>query len=122
MIAKGLRVTELELLTKFEIEKARSCTYRVAIKSEDYEKAPQPYIWPHRVGIRLFKNKRRQSDLLSWDQQSRNHQQRTLQSNGTTPAVNQIRTPQPQTPALINSPVQVQNRFDVPGFASDVDN
>ena len=41
------------LLTKYE--GARSLSYKIAIKSCDYEKATSPEIWPTRVGVRLFK-------------------------------------------------------------------
>ena len=50
---KGLHVVSCDLLTK--CEGARSSSYKIAIKSCDYEKATNPAIWPARVGVRLFK-------------------------------------------------------------------
>ena len=41
-----------DLLTKYE--GARSLSYKIAIKSSDYEIATNPEIWPLRVGVRLF--------------------------------------------------------------------
>ena len=58
LISKGLRVSGVELLTSFRIEEARSFTYRVSIKAADYEKALNADVWLHRVGVRLYRNKR----------------------------------------------------------------
>ena len=70
LISKGLRVTEIELLTNFRREEARSFTYRIAIKADDYEKALNADVWPHRVGVRLFRNKRTFANTGSWASQS----------------------------------------------------
>ena len=59
LTSKGLQITDIELLTKFHINEARSFTYRIAIKPEDYKKAFNPRIWPHRVAVRLLKNKKK---------------------------------------------------------------
>ena len=120
MTSRGLRVTDIELLTKFRIEECRSYTYRVAIKAEDYDKALDPRVWPHRVGIRIFKNKRTQTDLLSQNQQS-NRNQGINNHNGvetSTPV-----GPASSQPSLtVNTPLEVRNRFVAAGFASEVTN
>ena len=50
---KGLHVVSCDLLTKYE--GARSLSYKIAIKSGDYEIATNPEIWPLRVGVKLYK-------------------------------------------------------------------
>ena len=50
---KGLHVLSCDLLTKYE--GARSLSYKVTIKSCDFDKAKNPELWPYRVGVRLFK-------------------------------------------------------------------
>ena len=112
-------MTEVELLTNFPDE-VRSFTYRVAIKPEDYELALSPDVWPYRVGVRLYKNKRRQFEN-SWQQQSgqtggiihenRRNQQRQVFGN-----------PRIHRPSQSDSVLSTRNRFDVPGFESDVFN
>ena len=49
---KRLHVASCDLLTKYE--GARSLSYKIAIKSSDYEIATNPEVWPLRVGVRLF--------------------------------------------------------------------
>ena len=41
-----------ELLTKWD--QARSLTFKLTIKSRDFEKASCPSTWPYRIGIRTF--------------------------------------------------------------------
>ena len=53
LAGKGLRVLSCDLLTKYE--GARSLSYKITVKSCDYDKAHNPEIWPARVGVRLFK-------------------------------------------------------------------
>ena len=62
---KGIEVVEIELLTHHP--DARTNTFRIAIKSRDYDKALNPEVWPYRVGVRIFKPKRTQN---SWSNQS----------------------------------------------------
>ena len=66
--ANGVRVNEIELLTNYPDE-VRAFTYRIAINPEDYERSLSPEVWPYRVGVRLYKNKRRQFHN-SWERQS----------------------------------------------------
>ena len=118
LVVRGLRVTDVELITKFRIPECRSYTYRVAIKAEDYEKALNPDIWPHRVGIRLFKNKRAQPDLLSWNQQSNPNQLNQNAARNSTP-MHVLSHP----PSIsVDSPLELQNRFVAAGFANEVTN
>ena len=50
---KALHVLSCDLLTKYE--GAQSLSYKVMIKSCDFDKAKNPELWPYRVGVRLFK-------------------------------------------------------------------
>ena len=68
IVSKGIKVTDIELLTNFK-EEARSFTYRVSIRPEDYEKALNPEVWPYRVGVRPYRQRRR-IQQGSWLQQS----------------------------------------------------
>ena len=120
LVARGLRVTDIELITKFRINECRSYTYCVAIKAEDYEKALDPHIWPHRVGIRLFKNKRTQPDLLSWNQQSNAKNNQLNQNNLRNSTPRHQSSPQPTI--SVESPLQITNRFVAAGFATEVTN
>ena len=113
----------IELLTNFRREEARSFTYRIAIKAADYEKALNADVWPHRVGVRLFRNKRNFMNPGSWSSQSgqtggnvltsREEYQNLMSARSTNSLVN------------INQPsrsesLAVQNRFVTPGFATEV--
>ena len=100
-------------MTKFFINESKSYTYRIAIKPEDYEKALVPEIWPHRVGVRLFKQKRVQQDQ-NWNPvQGQNlSQQDNISSRKSLPVVNQ---------PLENTPLETRNRFDIPGFADEIE-
>lgn len=63
---KGLQVVDCELLTKYE--GARSNTYKIVVKSTDFDKAKDPETWPSGVGVRLFKffpNKKVREDVHS---------------------------------------------------------
>ena len=113
LISRGIQVTDIELLTKFFINESKSYTYRIAIKPEDYEKALVPEIWPHRVGVRLFKQKRVQQDQ-NWNPvQGQNlSQQDNISSRKSLPVVNQ---------PLENTPLETRNRFDIPGFADEIE-
>ena len=54
---KRIFVKECSLLTKFE--NARSLSYKLTIKPQDFDRVMQDEsIWPYRVGVRLFKNRR----------------------------------------------------------------
>ena len=53
LAGKGLNLLSCDLLTNYH--GARSISYKIAIKSSDFEKAQDADIWPHGVGVRLFK-------------------------------------------------------------------
>ena len=117
-ISKGLRVTEIDLL-------ARSFTYRIAIKADDYEKALNADVWPHRVGVRLFRNKRTFANTGSWASQSaqtggnvmtnRQEYQNLLSARSTHSLV-------PVQQISGTESLALQNRFVTPGFATEVFN
>ena len=48
-----IQVVKCELLTKWE--QARSLTFKLTIKSDDFNKALDPSTWPFRIGVRTFK-------------------------------------------------------------------
>ena len=122
LVNKGIRVTDIELLTSFPDE-VRSFTYRVDIKSEDYDKSMNPDVWPYRVGVRLFKARRRQFQQ-TWQQQSgqlggnhhnQQHRQQLQGRQTRSPSFHSIGSHQAST-------VMTQNRFEVNGFESEVFN
>ena len=51
--SNGVIVKSCSLLTTFE--GARSHTFKLVVKSTDYEKATNPAIWPENVGVRKFR-------------------------------------------------------------------
>ena len=60
LATKGVEVKDYKLLTTSD--EARSLTFKITIKPEDYDRATQDAMfWPYRVGVRLFKNKRNQN-------------------------------------------------------------
>ena len=65
IVNKGINVVEIELLTQHP--EARTNTFRIAIKPSDYDRAMNPDVWPYRVGVRIFRQKRAQH---SWNNQS----------------------------------------------------
>ena len=50
---KGIKILACDLLTKYE--GARSLSFKISVRSYDYEKVINPDIWPVGVGIRHFK-------------------------------------------------------------------
>lgn len=60
---RGLNAVDCVLLTKHE--EARSYSFKVSIRAEDFEKAKSADIWPYRIGIRLFKEFRNRQNLLN---------------------------------------------------------
>ena len=81
--AKGIEVLDIEKLTTYE--HARTNTFKVKIKAAQYNKAMNPDIWPLRVGVRHFRQPRRdQSNRLSWQDQA----------NKSGGMINQLRTVQ----------------------------
>ena len=64
--SKGLRVTSCALLTDHQKNPdARSNTFKVTIKADDYDKALDEKMWPYRVRVvivRLFKHFRNKQD------------------------------------------------------------
>ena len=123
LVSKGLQVTEVELLTNFKRDEARSFTYRVAIKPEDFDKALSPDVWPHRVSVRLFRNKRR-TEPLSWPQQVRQTGDIEASSRmNSQPFWKRPTVRQPQhVQQNVNSPISTQNRFVANGFEPEVVN
>ena len=72
LVAKGIKVVEVEQLTKQEVlSQVRTLTFRVAIKASDYEAALKPEIWPFRVGVRHYRPPRRDRPEGGWQGQSR---------------------------------------------------
>ena len=51
--SKGLKLLNCDLLTKYE--GARSLSFKITIRSSDYEKATNAELWPIGVGVRAFK-------------------------------------------------------------------
>ena len=56
----GVKVEAVECLTVFHLETARTKTFKVTVKSTEYDKVMNPNVWPYRVGVRHFKQKRSQ--------------------------------------------------------------
>ena len=80
---KGIKVVEVEKLTKDEAE-TRTNTFKIVVKTADYEKAMDPEVWPYRVGVRHFKPPKRSRQGMTWNEQSQQnggqvgqHHQRT---------------------------------------------
>ena len=66
---KGLEVKTCSLLTNLERNpEARSHTFKMTIKSEDYEKSKDGSFWPYRVYVRLFKNFRDKKENIQEQQ------------------------------------------------------
>ena len=55
---KGLDILKCELLTT-KVELARTLSFKVTIKADNFEKAKDPNIWPYRVVVRKFVNFRK---------------------------------------------------------------
>ena len=58
-------VVDIELLTTHP--EARTNTFKIGIKPSDFDKAMSPDVWPYRVGVRMFKQKRTQN---TWSSQA----------------------------------------------------
>ena len=119
--SKGINVTDIELLTNFK-EEARSYTYRIAIRPEDYEKALKPEVWPYRVGVRPFRQRRRPQQE-SWQHQSRQTGGNIVMNHET----NLKARFQPPVPHLSvtgqhSDTLNTSNRYVVDGFESEVYN
>ena len=67
--SKGVEVVELALLTTYE--HARTNTFKVKIKASQYSKAMSPDVWPFRVGVRHYRQPKRDQNITSWAQQWR---------------------------------------------------
>ena len=119
LISRGLRVTDIELLTNFRRAEARSFSYRIAIKADDYEKALNADIWPHRVGVRLFKNRRNFLNHSSWASQSAQTGGNVVPSYQNHHHSSRSTHVQSVHSSSADA-VEKQNRFDVPGFAHEV--
>ena len=66
--SKGVEVVDVALLTTYE--NARTNTFKVKIKASQYSKAMSPDVWPFRVGVRHYRQPRRDLNTTSWAQQS----------------------------------------------------
>ena len=69
ILSKGIEVIEILKLTTFE--QARTNTYKIKIKAAQYLKAMNPEMWPLRVGVRHFRQPRKdQNKGTPWAEQS----------------------------------------------------
>jgi hypothetical protein len=69
IVAKGIDVLEIVKLTTFE--QARTNTFKIRIKAAQYQKAIDPEMWPLRVGVRHYRQPRRdQNKGTSWAEQA----------------------------------------------------
>jgi hypothetical protein len=69
IITKGIDVLEIVKLTTFE--QARTNSFKIKIKAAQYNKAMNPEIWPLRVGVRHYRQPRREQNRgSSWAEQS----------------------------------------------------
>ena len=119
--SKGINVTDIELLTNFK-EEARSYTYRIAIRPEDYEKALKPEVWPYRVGVRPFRQRRRPQQE-SWQHQSRQTGGNIVMNHETNlKARFQPPVPHISVTGQHSDPLNTSNRYVVDGFESEVYN
>ena len=66
--SRGVQVVDIALLTTYE--HARTNTFKVKIKASQYTKAMSPDVWPFRVGVRHYRQPRRDQNVTSWAQQS----------------------------------------------------
>ena len=110
LAGKGLRVLSCDLLTKYE--RARSLSYKITVKSCDYDKAHNPEIWPARVGVRLFKFFNASSEMKGIDRYNNRSPQTTSSRIGTN---NRILTDTRPRVLQSNRHVQQQNtsRYEV---------
>ena len=118
IVSKGINVTGVKKLTTYE--QARTNTFKVSIKASDYDKAIKPEVWPLRVGVRLFRQKR---STQSWAQQSAatGGNVQTTQSY-TAPGqelygVRSMAVGPPLTTPL--TPISTSNRFSLLGNLGD---
>ena len=69
MTGKGIEVLEIVKLTTYE--HARTITFKITIKASQYAKAMDPDIWPLRVGVRHYRQPKRDNNRgASWAEQS----------------------------------------------------
>ena len=69
MTGKGIEVLEIMKLTTYE--HARTNTFKITIKASQYAKAMDPDIWPLRVGVRHYRQPKRDNNRgASWAEQS----------------------------------------------------
>ena len=68
LLSKGIEVVDIALLTTYE--HARTNTFKIKIKASQYTKAMSPDVWPFRVGVRHYRQPRRDQNITTWAQQS----------------------------------------------------
>ena len=69
MTSKGIEVLDIVKLTTYE--QARTNTFKITIKASQYTKAMDPDIWPLRVGVRHYRQPKRDNYRgASWAEQS----------------------------------------------------
>ena len=109
------------MLTKFE--EARSLSFKVTIKAEDFEKANNPAIWPYRVVVRKFVNfRRKETDEFAPNQQQVRGVRQLGQGAGGQGQAQHHQGAAGQDQAQHQRDHQQQhvtpvfNRFNVPGF------
>ena len=108
---KGIKVAEVVKLTKEDAE-TRTNTFKVVVKTADYDKAMNPEVWPYRVGVRHFKPPKRSRQGMSWQEQSQQNGgqtgQNTQHSGGRREQTQRGSTHRPQDGAWS---LPVQNRY-----------
>ena len=120
---KGLNILKCELLTT-KVELARTLSFKVTIKADDFEKAKNPNIWPYRVVVRKFVNFRRREvdEFAPQGNQVRGvHRLGQGQHGGQGHGQPHQAGPGHVQPhqAEHGTPTSVHNRFDVQGFREE---
>ena len=119
---KGLNIVACELLTT-RVDQARTLSFKVTIKAEDFEKAKDPNIWPYRVVVRKFVNfRKREIDEFAPQLSQVGGVHPLSYEHGQAQLGGQRRGPQgvQRQEQVENDVTAVKNRFDVPGFRESV--
>ena len=70
IMSKGIEVLEISKLTTYE--HAKTNTFKIKIKAAEYNKAMDPNNWPLRVGVRHYRQPRRDANgRQNWSDQSK---------------------------------------------------
>ena len=113
---KGLNILKCELLTT-KVELARTLSFKVTIKADDFEKAKNPNIWPYRVVVRKFVNFRRREvdEFAPQGNQVRGVHRLEQGQHAHQAGPGHVQPHQ----AEHGTPTSVHNRFDVQGFREE---